>query len=304
MNGAYRGIRSLEMGTCSSARGSFIKCAFTADECDPDQRFDAHVQDVAIMKKCSPNETRIGRCLEENKCALRSIDCEFNQDPTNYLPPGDSNQSCTIQGDKFMDWDVDNDDRDFTQFGSCRNAETGQYFCIYDPDDCNESSSEVYASPAETLVAGVRCTCRDVHVWGCRTARHTFCAVNEFSFRDLTSCMPSSPLEQREERKKSDSDHLDCRLCRKLEKYVTSAPIFSSAPTHPRSTNSPTPNPTLKSTIDLNLQLPVDQFSEGSGGGGAGNANVSSSLIGGSVSAAVAFIFVCVGLMITGRKCS
>ncbi len=250
------GLRYLEMGVCRHFNPQTpLSCALTEDSCHSAETFMGHYQDAEIIQRCDPNDVVIGRCLQENTCALRASDCEIDQSDSNFRSSRWERDPCTIQRDKSIpQWDVDNPS--YTRFGSCKNILTDEYFCIYDPKDCDESEVYEYATPAETLAAGTICDCSNVHVWGCRTdTGETFCAIDEFSFT-LDGCVPTSPLSQKSDRERetgsdsdsdsnsnSHSDGLDCRLCRQSNTAnPTPAPTLKGAK---RQTVAPTNSPTV-----------------------------------------------------------
>ena len=229
-------VRYVEMGTCNGASGQFESCALVPDECGPNQSFDPVVQDLSTIKNCDPNDVSIGRCLQENACAMRETDCEFDQNPENFNA---DDETCTHQRDKSLPWDVNNPS--FTQFGSCKDNATGEHFCIYHPEDCDDSGTEEYQTPAQTLAAGITCDCSKVHVLACNMVTgHLFCGIQEDSFTNIyRQCAYASPHEQRTNRD-SGSSNVDCRLC-KMRNTVPPTP----APTYQ---DPPTPNPTLRPT--------------------------------------------------------
>lgn len=288
---AYRGIRVVEMGVCyKSSSKDFSSCALTEDDCKPDEFYEGQVQDSKIMKRCDPNDAPIGRCLQENVCALRDVDCSLDQSTSNF---DNSDEFCTNQRDKSIDWDIE--DPAFSQFGSCKDTSSAEYFCIYDPSDCNESGTEVYATPSETLAAGIVCDCSQVHVWGCRTNRHSFCATNNSSF-SFTGCVPSSPHAQRSNRAKPGSDGLDCRLCRKRNtamptafpttRYAPSTSPVTSPPTFPPPTFSPSNNPA--STLEISSQSNKS----------SSNSHITAAIIGAGTGSGVVVIAVAVALVV------
>ncbi len=275
--GTYRGLRYLEMGVCRRQYNSRTPpfCALTKDDCISSETFEPHVQDEETKDRCNPNDYVIGRCVLENTCALRASDCEVDQSDSNFRSSRFERNPCTIQRDKSIWWDIENPT--YTQFGSCKNTVNGEYFCIYDPKDCDESGTDVYATPAETLAAGVVCDCSNVHVWACRTGRYAFCAVGEFSF-GMEDCIASSPLSQRSDRNKAESDGLDCRLCiQKNTSYPTPAPTpkirYTAFPSYSQS--SP---PTKAEKITLSQS---STFNKGT-----------AALIGATIGAGVAVFFV------------
>ncbi len=271
--GMHGGLRYLEMGVCRHFNPQTpLTCALTEDTCHSAETFIGHYQDEDILKRCNSNDVVIGRCLQENTCALRASDCELDTSDSNFRSSQWERDPCTIQRDKSIPlWDVDNPS--YTQFGSCKNIVSNEYFCIYDPKDCEESELEVYATPAETSAAGVVCDCSNVHVWGCRTdIGETFCAMNEVSFT-LDGCIPISPLSQRIDRAVAGNDGLDCRLCRQSN------------------TASPTPAPTLESQRNSNLQSVQPTVSPTSKNSSDGSPSLEKvALIGAAVGATVAAI--------------
>jgi hypothetical protein len=289
MNDSFRGIRYLEMGVCySSSRKNFSRCALVADDCETFETYEGQVQDSTIMKKCNPNNAPVGRCLQENKCALRETDCELDQSTSNF---NSNDEACTNQRDKSIDWDVDNPV--FTQFGSCKDTISGEHFCIYTPSGCDEYGTEEYATPAETLAAGVICDCSKVHVWACRAQHHTFCAVDEFSF-ERVGCVPNSPHVQRSDRAESGSDQLDCRLCRKSNTVApTPAPTTLYNPSA-----SPTSNPTLSPAAAPITTHPVIEIPSEGTNTTSNNDNITAAVIGAATGAGVVMIGVVVALVI------
>ena len=203
------GIRYLDMGACK--KDGFRSCALYPYECNvaDGEIFTAHDQSSSTMSRCNPNDYKIGRCLKENTCALRSSDCAEDVTASNFR---DKDDFCTHQRDHSVPWDISAPA--FTQFGSCKNTATNEYFCIYNPEDCNLSGTEVYATPAETKEAGIDCDCSQVHVTACKTeSDRVMCAVNKAACNQ-SYMYKLSPLEQREQRN-SWVDKLDCRLCKK-----------------------------------------------------------------------------------------
>ena len=73
---------------------------------------------------------------------------------------------------------------------------TNEYFCIYYPTDCDESGTEVYVNPTDTLAAGVTCDCSQVHVTVCVGSRG-YCALNENGCRDDGDEVAFSPFAQK-----------------------------------------------------------------------------------------------------------
>ncbi len=141
---ANHGIRYTEMGTCyedyrSGEGGKFRSCAWEPDDCDSRYYFLGTDQDTKINKKCDPNDQPIGRCLLEDECALRASDCRLDTSSSNFNV---NDTTCTIQRDKSLAWDTSNPQ--YTQFGSCKDTLTGEYFCIYNPSDCDESGMQKY----------------------------------------------------------------------------------------------------------------------------------------------------------------
>ena len=140
--GSNHGIRYTEMGACYEdfivndygGSGKFSGCAWEPDDCKSGEKFLGTDQDPDIIKKCNPNDQPIGRCLTENECALRASDCKIDTSSSNF---DDNDPFCTIQRDKALKWDTSNPR--YTQFGSCKNTETGEFFCIYNQADCDES---------------------------------------------------------------------------------------------------------------------------------------------------------------------
>ena len=112
-------IRTVEMGSCYEYyfsydnKGKFLSCAWEPDDCNTGEGFVGTDQDTKAMRKCNPNDQPIGRCLQEDQCALRSSDCEIDTTDNNFQA---DDETCTIQRDKSKEWDVENPE--FTQFGS------------------------------------------------------------------------------------------------------------------------------------------------------------------------------------------
>lgn len=250
------GIHYTVMGSCNEnfssqdrdGAGTFQRCAWEPDDCEPKQTFLGTDQDEEIMKKCKAGDQPIGRCLVENQCALRAADCAQDTSIANF----DTNDStCTIQRDKAVKWDTSSPE--FTQFGSCKDTVSGEHFCIYDPADCDESGTEVYATPSETLAAGVICDCSQVHVGACITdTLQSFCTIRENGCRDGWSYY--SPHTQRLDRENGvgiDDTRIDCRLCQKsYTKEPTPAPSTLFKPTISPTKTSAVPGFTTASPID------------------------------------------------------
>ena len=106
---------------------------------------------------------------------------------------------------------------------------TGDYFCIYNPSDCDESGVEVYVTPSETLNVGFICDCSEVHVTACEDIQsgEITCAITAEACNPkcpkcegCDTCDPThdpfSPLEQRLGRE-NGVNQLDCRLCQRRE---------------------------------------------------------------------------------------
>jgi len=260
-------LRTVEMGSCYEDYigydnfGKFLSCAWEPDDCNAGEDFIGSDQNTDAMRKCNPNDQPIGRCLQEDQCALRASDCEIDTtDGDNYQV---DDETCTIQRDKSKEWDVENPE--FTQFGSCKNTETNEYFCIYNPSDCEESGKEVYVNPTDTLAAGVTCDCSEVHVTACvTTSLRAFCAVN------AKGCRPTwpaySPHHQREGRLSGTGSggagpNFDCRLCRKKNtSSPTPSPTTLLKPTR-GPTKGPTPSPVLL-VLDASTAAPTKPAAE------------------------------------------
>lgn len=101
---------------------------------------------------------------------------------------------------------------------------------------------EVYATPSETLAAGVICDCSQVHVGACITdSLRSFCAINEKGCRDGWPYY--SPHIQRIDRETGvgiEGTKIDCRLCKKRN---TEAPTLA-----PTTRFKPSAFPTVAST--------------------------------------------------------
>jgi len=229
--------RFLEMGICNSiTTGMFNSCAWEKDDCNNSTHtFVAHEQSDYTRYACNPSDQPVGRCLSEDQCAVRSSDCERNTTSANFKSDDDT---CTMQRDKALEWDTENPA--FTQFGSCLDTTTNEYFCIYYPTDCDESGTEVYVNPTDTLAAGVTCDCSQVHVTACIGSRG-YCALNENGCRDDGYEVAFSPFAQKSDREGTKG--IDCRLCRKRNTMTpTPAPTTFLKPTkYP--TYTPTRNP-------------------------------------------------------------
>lgn len=245
------------MGSCYNRYESYgvykewLSCAWEPKECDltvEDNSFVGTDQDEDFIKKCNPSDQPIGRCISENKCALRAADCGTGSSAMDSNFRADD-ATCTIQRDKALEWDVTVPQ--FTQFGSCRDKTSGIHFCVYDPKNCEDSGTEEYVNAADTLAAGVICDCSEVHVSACITdSKRAFCAIN----RD--GCRPTwpyySPHTQRLDRdnvsgnrKLTPTPGIDCRLCRKKN---TPSPTPSPT-TRLKPTQNPTSSPTVLPTV-------------------------------------------------------
>jgi len=218
--------RYLDSGACENDNETFLRCAMEPHECSGEnENFSPHDQDTSIMRKCNPNNTPMGRCLSEQVCALRASDCPEDTNESNYDA---DDTECTYQRDRSLSWNVE--EPAFTQFGSCYNAETGDYFCILNPAHCDESGVEVYKTPAETTAAGQVCDCSKVHVYGCEISGRVMCAVSqEACNQEYWSFL--SPYVQRYNRE-MNIDGLDCILCKMVN------------------TVEPTPSPTKEATLN------------------------------------------------------
>jgi len=262
-------IRFLEMGSCYNGYRSYgeytkwLGCAWTPDDCDltvDGNSFVGTDQDEDYIKLCNPNDQRIGRCMIEDKCALRPSDCGTGSSSTDANFKADD-PTCTIQRDKSKEWDID--DPQYTQFGSCLDKVTGDYLCVYNPTDCDESGTEEYVNAADTLALGVTCDCSEVHVSACVTdSKRAFCAI------DAEGCRSTWPYysvhTQRLHRLPDYSGDLpfiptpglDCRLCRKKNTPApTPAPTMRLKPTK-NPTKSPTKNPTKSPVTSPTTQSP------------------------------------------------
>ncbi len=210
-------------GHCYDKYTDFLGCALEPDECELREGWDYFRPKTE--GRCDANNFSIGRCIKENTCALRASDC--GEDSNSNFKEKDDH--CTIQRDRALEWDSDNPS--YTQFGSCKNSETGSYFCIFDPSDCDELGTETYVIPEATLAAGIICDCSEVHVTSCENNLNSgdiMCAIKGESCAE--EYFPTSPIAQRTNREFNGSD-LDCRLCRKVN---------TLSPT-------PAPNPTASS---------------------------------------------------------
>jgi len=240
--------RYLDMGACYDG-GMFLRCAMIPEECQitKGESFSAHVQSSFIMNICNPNDYKIGRCITEGTCALRSSDCAEDTSQANFRNKDDY---CTHQRDKAIAWNVDAPA--YTQFGSCKNLETNDYFCIYDPDECVASNNEVYATPAQTKAAGFDCDCSEVHVTACKTeSDRVMCAVNKAACNQ-SYMYKMTPHTQRVDRE-SGVDNLDCRLCRKSNtvKPTPSPTKFGASDNVLKTTTKmPTPAPAIMNIPD------------------------------------------------------
>jgi len=280
------GIRFTELGSCRDGSDKFTRCAWEPDDCEAGETFTGTDQDTKIMKKCNPNDQPIGRCVLEDECALRASDCRDNTSSSNF---NDEDPTCSIQRDKAVKWDTSNPQ--YTQFGSCKDIVTDEHFCIYNPSDCDESGTEVYATPAETLAAGVICDCKEVHLGACvTTSLRSFCAINELGCRDGWPYY--SPHVQRVDREDGvglDGTTVDCRLCsRKNTAEPTASPTTRFQPTS-RPTSNPTPSssmtPTIVSISTLEkVELTESSMATKSNNGLGGN---TSAIIGGAVGGVV-----------------
>mmetsp|Transcript_17871 Transcript_17871/g.20590 ORF Transcript_17871/g.20590 Transcript_17871/m.20590 type:complete len:426 (-) Transcript_17871:291-1568(-) len=237
-------VKHIEMGSCCEAlddekKNCSLDCALGADDCNEAERFFPHDD----TKKCNSNNVQIGRCIQENACAVRYSECAQNKTLSNFNA---FNESCTFQRDKSIEWSVN--DPEYTQFGSCRNTITNEYFCIYDPADCEESGMELYVTPEETMLAGFLCDCSQVHVFACLLMTSTsYCALN------ANGCLPDhqilSPNVLRTLRDETKDDWLDCRLCSKVN-TASPAPFPMKTSTRPTS-HDPTMSPIVPAFISL-----------------------------------------------------
>lgn len=264
-------IRYLEMGSCYNGYSGFgnyrrwLGCAWQPSDCDltvDGNSFLGTDQDDDFIRKCNPSDQVIGRCIKEDSCAVRASDCPIDTSGTNFRA---NDATCTIQRDKAKEWDVNNPE--YTQFGSCFDGESGEYFCIYNPSDCDESGNEVYVSPSETLALGVICDCSEVHVAGCVTeSKRAFCAIN------ADGCRPTwdyfSPHTLRLDRDPNyygpDLSHtpgLDCRLCKKKNtESPTPAPTPLFKPTTKQPTSSPIDSPVTMTPTQSPLKVDADIY--------------------------------------------
>eukprot|EP00592_Proboscia_alata_P006456 CAMPEP_0194356338 /NCGR_PEP_ID=MMETSP0174-20130528/4023_1 /TAXON_ID=216777 /ORGANISM="Proboscia alata, Strain PI-D3" /LENGTH=408 /DNA_ID=CAMNT_0039125897 /DNA_START=226 /DNA_END=1449 /DNA_ORIENTATION=+ len=251
-------VKHIEMGSCCEAlddekKNCSLDCALGADDCNEAERFFPHDD----TKKCNSNNVQIGRCIQENACAVRYSECAQNKTLSNFNA---FNESCTFQRDKSIEWSVN--DPEYTQFGSCRNTITNEYFCIYDPADCEESGMELYVTPEETMLAGFLCDCSQVHVFACLLMTSTsYCALN------ANGCLPDhqilSPNILRTLRNETKDDWLDCRLCSKVNTAPpTMFPIEASIrPTSHDPTMSPIgPRPIFPESGGLTTPTPSGQI--------------------------------------------
>jgi len=278
-------IRYLEMGSCYNDYSSYgiyrkwLGCAWEPSDCDltvDGNSFVGTDQDEDFIKKCNPSDQITGRCKIEDTCALRASDCATETSGTNFRA---NDATCTIQRDKSKEWNVN--DPQYTQFGSCFDNVSGEYFCIFNPSDCDESGNEVYVSPADTLALGVICDCSEVHVAGCVTeSKRAFCAIN------ADGCRPTwdyfSPHTLRLDRDPNfdgpDLSHtpgLDCRLCRKKNtESPTPAPTPLLKPTKNPTrittdslvTFSPTQSPLKAVTDSIEESADIAENNDGNGG--------------------------------------
>jgi len=282
-------IRFTEMGTCytdykpQAGTGKFQSCAWGPDDCQPDETFLGTDQNERIMKKCKPSDQPIGRCLLENECALRASDCRIDTSSSNFNA---TDATCTIQRDKAVKWDTS--DPQYTQFGSCKDTVSGEHFCIYNPSDCDESGTEVYATPSETLAAGIICDCAEVHLGVCvrLSGSNTYCAISEQGCRDDRPYY--SPHTQRVDRESGvgiPGTTVDCRLCsRKNTEEPTPGPTMRFPPT-PNPTSLPTSTPTIVSVSVSTMETnPTASTSMKTDKGLSGNTGA---IIGGSVAGVV-----------------
>ena len=252
-------LKYLIMGGCfkDGSNGNLQKCAWEPSQCDAGSFFRAHDNNPRIMKECNPIDESIGRCVIEDQCAFRASDCKSaagdndssgGTSSTNFVV---NDPACTIERD-IGKVDADNNPK-FTQFGSCKNTETGDHFCILDPSDCEESGAEFYVNPSETKAAGIDCNCSEVHVTGCLTAGgETFCAINNQACR--ANSVTVSPHTQRLNRS-GVGGGLDCRLCKGISTAATNMPTLS--PTE-IPTRSPTKTPTHIPTTSTPTKIPSD----------------------------------------------
>jgi len=227
--GSIFGKRFMETGTCFHGETK-KRCALTRNDCLTDEYYSTYFQTLEKGDEgCDPNVMKIGRCLDENICAVHYTDCT-DMRVINFSV---SDESCTIQRDRGPEWNVD--DPKFTLFGSCRDS-NGQYFCAYSNSDCGDS--EDYMTPAQTKDAKINCDCAEVRVAGCIAGEDlAYCALNESDCADSDETI--SPYSQRLELAK-DSANLDCRLCQRVNtKKPTLRPTKYVPPTKP-----PTKTPT------------------------------------------------------------
>ncbi len=214
--------KALEPGACYQGDayngGKFISCGYSEADCyaPADNYLWTWFDD---KDWCDSNDMPVGRCIEEDYC-------EVNTDPSNFKRSDEDEMMCTNQRDKSKPWDPD--DPSFTQFGSCRNTVSGEYFCIYFPSDCDHSGYEVYATPAETLAAGVVCDCSKVHVSACQSGRYEYCSLNGDSCPE--TYVIKSPHQLRIEDREYPS-----RLCR----YKNTAPPTVAPTTVLKPTKTP-----------------------------------------------------------------
>mmetsp|Transcript_34223 Transcript_34223/g.41301 ORF Transcript_34223/g.41301 Transcript_34223/m.41301 type:complete len:374 (-) Transcript_34223:39-1160(-) len=230
--------RYVESGACygnsdSGVAGKFTKCALKPEQCGIGTEFYGH--DQSSLKRCNPNNAKIGRCIQEKTCAFRESDCAENPTASNF---DKDDPHCTVQRDKSATWDTEKPE--YTQFGSCHDPQTDEYFCITSPEVCEESGTEVYKTPAETLKAGVTCDCSRVHTFACMEQDdpdpRAYCSFAADGCRP--EYMPRSPHYQRLERNARVSQ-LDCLLCIKSN---------TDTPTR-RPTKVPTPTTSLPTTV-------------------------------------------------------
>lgn len=247
-------------GYCYDKYTAFLGCALEPDECK--DRGISGFGTKTPGERCDPNRRKMGRCQIENSCAVRASDCSIDPSESNF---DEDDGMCTFQRDTSNAWDPSNPI--YTQFGSCKNTVTGEYFCIYDPLDCDEGADEVYIIPAETAAAGVKCDCSEVHVTACQYDRSTdseeddvLCVVKSDAcakyenFKETGDPFTSiSPYQQKVNRDNGSST-LDCRLCVKtiLPSEPPNAPATS--PTTNTGPNIPTPttsNPNKSAGVDV-----------------------------------------------------
>jgi len=253
------GKRFFKAGACYNGvydDDNFDRCVLFGNECNEGQEYRYH------RDQCEPSDMSVGRCLQEDTCAVRVSDCAENNSTFNF---SEKDVACTLQRDKKNTWNTD--DPQFTQFGSCYNENTKEFFCIYDPSECEESNQEVYLTPKETLVRrGTPCDCSEVHVTACvGCSGRSHCVLrNEDCPEDTCVESARSPHFQRTEREEG-KDNLDCRLCMRVNTPPpTTPPTKSISPTHiptkstpptrtPTRFSPPTPTPTKSPTISPSM---------------------------------------------------